>query len=266
MHLIPMRADVGKLLGSHSVRRDGGGGHAVLEVLQRRVGVGTGTALSLATAKTAVVTGDKLTQPGESLLCNGLDVLAPGHQLLHGDSVGGVAVKAGLVNGHADFLDGIAEHGGIALESAQSVEPHLRVAHGGHRDTLAVLVVRDAEGVPANHHIVTGAKALRDILPKVHLHLRYHSGRAVIEHGLLNQVLNVEVTGLVHFLRVERVLFELIEAGGVGAGGHHSEFLEGLELTDGMGQAALLRIFAGALRQVLLKAGGRRAFQPAGCR
>jgi len=63
-----------------------------------------------------------------------------------------------------------------------------------------------------------------------------------------------------------RVLFELIEAGGVGAGGHHSEFLEGLELTDGVGQAALLRIFAGALRQVLLKAGGSRAFQPAGCR
>lgn len=199
-------------------------------------------------------------------MCNGFDALAPSQQLLHGDGVGGVAVKAGLVNGHADLLDGITEHGGIALESAQSVEPHLRVAHGGHRDTLAMLVVRDAEGVPANHHIVTGAKALRDILPKVHLHLRYHSGRAVIEHGLLNQVLNVEVTGLVHLLRVKRVLFELVEAGGVGAGGHHSEFLEGLELTDGMGQAALLRIFAGALRQVLLKAGGRRAFQPAGCR
>lgn len=188
-------------------------------------------------------------------MCNGLDALAPGQQLLHGDGVGGVAVKAGLVNGHADFLDGITEHGSIALESAQSVEPHLRVAHSRHRDTLAVLVVRDAEGVPANHHIVAGAKALRDILPKVHLHLRRHSGRAVIEHGLLGQMLNVEVTGLVHLLRVERVLFELVEAGGVGAGGHHGEFLEGLELTDGVGQTALLRIFAGALRQVLLKAG-----------
>ena len=52
-----------------------------------------------------------------------------------------------------------------------------RVAHGGHRDTLAMLVVRDAEGVPANHHIVTGAKALRDI-PVSYTHLDVYKRQA----------------------------------------------------------------------------------------
>ncbi len=139
MHLIPMRRMWEN--SCHSVRRDGGGRHTVLEVLQRRVGVGTGTALGLATAKTAVVTGNKLTQAGKGFLGNGFDALTPGPQLLNGDFIRGVAVQPGLVNGHADLLDGVPEDGGIALESAQSVKPHLRVAHGGHRDTLAVLVV-----------------------------------------------------------------------------------------------------------------------------
>ena len=123
-----------------------------------------------------MVAGDKLPQAGKGFLGNGLDALAPGPQLLNGDFIRGVAVKPGLVNGHADPLDGVPEHGGIAVESAQGVKPHLGIAHGGHGDALAVLVVHDAEEVTADDAAVTGAKALRHIVRKVHLDLHGHGG------------------------------------------------------------------------------------------
>ena len=127
-----------------------------------------------------------------------------------------------------------------------------------------MLVVGDAKGISPNHHTVTGAKALRHIVRKVYLDLSGHGGGAVVGHGLLQQVLQVEVRGLVHLRVIAGLFLELVEPGVIGAVGHDGKLLEDLELRNGVGQAALLRIVAGALRQPLLKAGGRRARQPAG--
>ena len=257
---------VGVFLGDQGIPRDAPGRHTVLEVLQGGVDLGTGPALGLATAKAAMVTGDKFTQAGKGPLGNGLDALAPGPQLLHGDFIRGVAVQPGLVNGHADPLDGVTEHGGIAPERSQGVKFHLWVAHGRNRDALAVLVVGDAQQIAADDAAVTGAKALRHIVRKVHPDLHGHGGGAVIVHDLLRDVLQVKVRGLVHLRVIEGVFLELIEPGVVGPGAHGGAFLEDLELTNGVGQAALLRILAGVLRQPLLKTGGRRTLEPAGGR
>lgn len=195
-------------------------------------------------------------------MCNRLDAFAPCFQFLHGDDVGGVAVKARLVNAHAYIFDGVPKDGGITLESTQGVKPHLRIAHSGHRYAFAVLIVRDAEGVPTNHHIVAGAKALRHIVVKINLDLCGNGRRTVIEHCLLREVFHVKVCGLVHFRVIKRLFLEFVEAGGVGVGGHQSEFLEGLEFRNGVSQAALLCIFTCAFRQTLLKTGSRCAVEP----
>ena len=144
------------------------------------------------------------------------------------------------------------------MESAQGVKPHLGIAHGGHGDTLAVLVVHDAEEVAADDAAVTGAKALRHIVRKVHLDLHGHGGGGVVGHDLLRDVFQVQVRGLVHLRGVKGVFFELVEPGVVGPGAHGGAFLGDLELTNSVGQAALLRILAGALWQALLKAGTLR--------
>ena len=94
----------------------------------------------------------------------------------------------------------------------------MRIANGGHGHAFPVLVVRDAEGVPTNHHIVTGAKALRYIVVKVNLDLCGNGRRAVIKHRLLREVFNVKVSSLVHFWVIKRLFLEFVEASGVGAG------------------------------------------------
>lgn len=63
---------------------------------------------------------------------------------------------------------------------------------------------------------------------------------------------------------VAGVFLELAEPGVIGAVGHYGGLFEDLELCNGVGQTALLRILTGVLRQPLLKTGGRRAYQPAG--
>ena len=266
MDFIAVRSDVRKLLRHQTVSRNAGGRHTALEILQSGVDIGAGTALCLATAKAAVLTGNKITKTGESLLCNRLDAIAPCFQLLHGDDVGGVAVKARLVNAHAYLFDGVTKDRGVTLESTKGIKPHLRIANGGHGHAFPMLVVRDAEGVPANHHIVAGAKALRHIVVKINLDLCGNGRRTVIEHCLLREVFHVKVCGLVHFRVIKRLFLEFVEAGGVGAGGHQSEFLEGLEFCNGVSQAPLLRIFACAFRQTLLKTGSRCAVEPSCCR
>ena len=218
MDFIAVRSDVRKLLRHQTVSRNAGGRHAVLEILQGSVDIGTGTALCLATAKAAVFAGNKLTQTGESLLCNRLDTIAPCFQFLHGDDVGGVAVKARLVNAHAYLFDVVPKDRGITLESAQGVKPHLRVSNSGNGHAFPVLIICDAEGVSTNHHIVTGAKALWYIVVKVNLDLCSNGRRTVIKHCLLREVFNVKVRGLVHFRVIKRLFLELVEAGGVSPG------------------------------------------------
>ena len=151
-------------------------------------------------------------------MCNRLDAIAPCFQLLHGDDVGGVAVKARLVNAHAYIFDGVPKDGGITLESTQGVKPHLRVSNSGNGHAFPVLIICYAEGVSTNHHIVTGAKALRYIVVKVNLDLCGNGRRTVIKHCLLREVFNVKVRGLVHFRVIKRLFLELVEAGGVSPG------------------------------------------------
>ena len=147
--------DAGYLL----IRDEPRGFESVLEHLHS-LGDSGGTH-RLRRAEPAVLSGDKLSASGPSLLCLLHDFFSrPTRQVLAGQRLFGNAIQTGLNDGHADRLEVVQP--AEPFHGTQAIQPELRIAYCVYRYPLAVLVVAHLQQGVADNDAVAGAEPGRD--------------------------------------------------------------------------------------------------------
>lgn len=203
------------------------------------------------------------THAGKRLHSNGLNALAPVQQVFDRNNLLGTVLRnTGLDNSHSHVLDSVTVEGPVLAERTQRIKPHLRVANSGYHLALAVLIVGNAEGVAADHHAVAGTKALRHPLRVVHHNLKSHIGLAVVGVCLFREEVDIKFRRRQHFRQKQGVGLELFQLRVIPTLGHGGKPLTGHQLTDTVGQGALLGVDGRFRRELLLIPGGGCAYQP----
>lgn len=228
----------------------------ILEVIEGAdVLIRLSLAHAVSSAEPAPLAGVVFTEAHERHLRLGLDALAPCGQLVHTARPPAVGVDAGLVDVDRDVLQDVTEQGLVELQRTEGVQHELGVLVRADWDALPVFVIRDDEGIAAEHHAVTAAKRLWDVIGDVHLDLKGNVRFVGELHRSLGQMLNVGLCRVEHLIIPYLIGLQLLDDTVVLSSLRLLELLLGGDLADAVGNRPFVCVLAGLFRERRFKPG-----------